>query len=265
MSVPKSNRNQSKMEFFDFAYKIEENIIKYVLADFGTTRSYRSLRIFCARAKMEPEDGALLEYLKEKYNLDLETSYPEFILSHFRDLILSKCDEIMSCITKAYTIYPNSVFEYNNKRDHQTDAISACYELKHVLQICIRIFDSQHMEKFVWLVDDIDKEVEYIKQWRKDGNKIRKECYINDEKRRANAIAELQRRNAKRQPDNVFLEKIMNTTGIDNQLDKKTMLYNMEHAEISVDGYGRLRSSLYIPAIYFVDSSDENKITGFGF
>lgn len=265
MSVPQSNRNRSKMEFFDFLYKIEEKIIKFVLADFGATHTYRSLRIFCFRAKMNEEDSKVLEEIKQKYGIDTIASYPEYILSYFREAILVDCREVMNLISIAYTMYPTTVFEFNTRKKYQVKAIGICYDMKHELQMCIRLFDSPHIEKFTDIIEDIDKEIEYIRQWKKDCNKIRKGCYDNDTQKQIASEERVRNRNTKRLPDNQFLERIINTAGVCTQLNKKTMIDNMNNTTIDVDGYGRLRSSLYIPAVYFVSPFDENKIVGFGF
>lgn len=267
MSVPKYRRNKSEVEYFNNAYKIEEKVIKYLLADFGTTHTYRDLRIFAFKAKMNEEDTKTLEELKIKYNLDLETTYPEYILSYFREAILVDCRELMSLITKAHTMYPTSVYEYNVRRQYQSDAISICYDMKHNMQLCIKIFNSKHIEKFVDIVNDIDTEIALLKQWRKDGNKVRKECFNNDEQRKVNAYNAVTKNVNKRVTDNEFLFRIINNGNINGniRLDKETLIYNMQHATIYVDPYGRLRSNLYIPAIYYTNPLDENSITNFGF
>lgn len=265
MSVPKYRRNQSKLAYFDMLYKIEEKVIKYLLADFGTTHTYRQLRIFAFKAKMNEEDTKILEQLKTKYNLDLETSYPEYILSYFREAILVDCREIMSLVTKAHSTYPTSVFEFNMRRQNQSDAIALCYDMKHNMQLCIKIFNSNHMEKFVDIVKDIDTEIEYLKQWRKDSNKVRKECYNNDEQKRISAINAVSKRLEKRPSDNIFLMRIINNANIGMNLDRETMEYNLANTKIDVDAYGRLRSTLYIPAIYYMNPLDDTKIANYGF
>lgn len=74
------------------------------------------------------------------------------------------------------------------------------------------------------------------------------------------------KREARRPPDNEFLFRIINNANTEFiKINKETMLQNLEHATIDVDGYGRLRSSLYIPAIYYTDPIDQEKIVGFGF
>lgn len=266
MSVPKYRRSQSEVIYFDFACKLEDKIVKYLLSDFGTTHTYRDLRIFAFKAKMNEEDTKALEELKTKYNLDLETSYPEYILSYFRESILVDCRELMSLITKAHSMYPTSTYEYNVRRQYQSDAISTCFNMKHTMQQCIRIFNSNHVEKFVDIVRDIDTEIEYLKQWRKDGNKLRKECFNNDEQRRVNAVKAIAKREERRPPDNVFLYKVINNANTEFiKINREIMQYNLEHTTYDVDAYGRLRSSLYVPAIYYVDPIDRNKIANFGF
>ena len=96
MSVPKGRRTISEVSYFSFAYRVTEKVIKYILSDFGTTKTYRDLHVFTNKAKMSHEDKELFEELASKYKLDVETSYPEYIFSYFRKSILANCRELIS-------------------------------------------------------------------------------------------------------------------------------------------------------------------------
>ena len=257
MSVPKNKRTTSEVMYFHFAYILEEKIIKYILADFGTTRSYRDLHTFVNKAKMDEKDKEVFERLVEVYHIDLESSYPEYIFDYFRSSILENCRELIDLISKAHTMYPTSVYEFNVRRQYQTDAISACYNMKHTMQIAIKIFNSNHLEKFVPLVNDIDKEIEYIKTWRKDCNKFRHGCYENDERNRINATKRVEKQIEKtREPDDSFLARILNV----NKINRNQILSNTSKATFDVDNTGRLRSSIPVPAIYYMDKTNKKVI-----
>lgn len=164
MSVPKGRRTISEVSYFSFAYKVIEKVIKYILSDFGTTKTYRDLHVFTNKAKMSHEDKEKFEELVTKYNLDLETSYTKYVFSYFRRSILANCRELVSLISKAHTIYPNSMYEYNVRPQYQTDAISTCYDMKHMIQIAIKIFNSNNLEKFIHIINDINTEIGYLKK-----------------------------------------------------------------------------------------------------
>ena len=55
MSVPKK-RTISEVSYFSFAYKVIEKVIKYILSDFGTTKTYRDLHVFTNKAKISYKD-----------------------------------------------------------------------------------------------------------------------------------------------------------------------------------------------------------------
>lgn len=260
MSVPKGRRTISEVSYFSFAYRVTEKVIKYILSDFGTTKTYRDLHVFTNKAKMSHEDKELFEELASKYKLDVETSYPEYIFSYFRRSILSSCRELINLISKAHTMYPNSMYEYNVRRQYQTDAISTCYDMKHMIQIAIKIFNSNNLEKFIYIINDIDTEIEYLKNWRKDCNKFKNACYANDERNRINALKKAEKQvDRQREADAVFLARVLNV----KQLNRKVLLQNINTAVCTYDQYGRPMSSIPIPAITYM--ADDNKtVKGIG-
>lgn len=259
MSVKKSNRGRSPVAYMDHAYRVEENVIKYVLSDFGTTRSYRDLRTFFNRAKMSDEDKELFEKMAEKYHITVEASYPEYIFDYFRKCILETCRDLISLISKAHGMYPNSVYEFNVRRQYQTDAINACYDMKHMLQIAINLFKSNHLEKFVPLINDIDKEIEYLKMWRKDSNKLKKACYDNDERYKVASMKRVEKEMEKQQMrDDIFLARILHISNI--RYDQ--LRNNMSTAVVTMDEFGRPRSNCIMPAIWY--ETPDGKIKNFG-
>lgn len=260
MSVPKNKRTISEVAFFDQAYKVEENVIKYVLSDFGTTMRYRDLNVFTFKAKMDPDDKEAFKEMVDKYHLNVESSYPEYIFDYYRKCILEQCSELISLISKAYTMYPNSAFEFNTKRQYQTDAISVCYDMKHTLQIAIKLFNSNHLEKFVPIVNDIDKEIELLKTWRKDSNKFKKNCYENDERYRVAAAVRVEKQKEKQKiSDEAFLSKVINAS-----INRGYIINNIKTAQITMDEFGRPRSDRVVPAIYYMNKDGKIGNIGIG-
>lgn len=73
---------------------------------------------------MSSDDKERFKELVDKYHLELETSYPEYIFCYFRESILEHCKEMISLISKAHTMYPNSAYEFNVRR-HIRQMLSA--------------------------------------------------------------------------------------------------------------------------------------------
>ena len=48
MSVPKGKRTTSEIIYFHHAYTVMEKVVKYILLDFGTTKTYRDIKYQCS-------------------------------------------------------------------------------------------------------------------------------------------------------------------------------------------------------------------------
>lgn len=251
MSVVKGKRTESNVIYFSYAYDLVEKVTKYLLSDFGIKKTYRDLKVFTYKAKMSEEDRELFTELSNKYHLDVETSYPEYIMNHYRDTALTIMTNIISSISKAYTMYPNSVYEFNVKRQHITDAISLCFDLKHTLQLAINLFTANHLEKYVPIVEMVDQEIEYLKSWRKEANKMKKTCYDNDTTQRRlseNRVIKKELSKFIYSPTPAYVSAMIN--------------YNIQNTVYYYDNDGYYRSSLLVPAVIFYD--DNNNITSYG-
>ena len=172
MSVPKGKRGESYMEFFYNAYKMNDAITFFLLKDFGTKSHVRDLKTFTYNAKMEAEDTESFKKLCLKYDIDVESSYPLYLLEFYRNSILNLLANIIFDITQANTIYPTSEYDFNIRRQFQWKAIGGCYQLLQMMQTVIRIFQPKDKEKFMPYVDLITKEIELLKKWKKNDNKI---------------------------------------------------------------------------------------------
>lgn len=264
MSVPKNKRTVSEVIYFDFAYKMVEKITKYLLSDFGIKKTYRDLKVFTHKAKMNPLDAKNFEDIVNQYHLDVESSYPEWVMCHYRDTMLNIMDSIIRNISRAHTMYPNSLYEYNVKRQYQTDAISDCFDLKHTLQLAIKIFTNTNLERYIPFVSDIDKEIEYLKTWRKDSNKFKKICIENDIKAKQKTeekMAEDAEKEKEKHKDKLFLQRIIGTAA---NLSQNTLVNNLKKTKYYYDNQGHLCSSLFVPAIIIYEDKEMNKIKSIG-
>lgn len=180
MAVPASKRKEADSLFYTNYYKLYDNITKFLLQNFGT-KPLKDKKVFTNRCKMDEEDKELFLEMSEKYNFQIESNYPEWVLEHFRNSIMECLDKGLADITAAYTIYPNTVYECNVKREHQWNAISELNYLKQLLQRAISIFAKEaDIEKYMVHIEAIDKEIELLRKWKQNENKIRYKCIENE-------------------------------------------------------------------------------------
>ena len=179
MSVPKSKQHTSSTTFFYNGYKMCDEIIKFLIRDFGTKASAKDLNAFTHVAKMSAEDAKIFTDISKKYDINVESSYPQWLLESFRTRIIDTCDEFLKYLTDGNTIYPNTMFEFNLKREAQLKAIASCYYLLQELQQALRIF-FPNTDKYMPYVDMITSEISLLKKWRSACNKIRKAIEAKD-------------------------------------------------------------------------------------
>lgn len=109
MSVLKNNRSLSNLEFYNNAQKLRIEITNFLLRDFGVRDKVR-------RAKDDPEVPIIEEY-------------PDWLITFFRQSIITLLRSLMQNITAANTIYPVTMSELAERRKYQTLAIINCEQL----------------------------------------------------------------------------------------------------------------------------------------
>ena len=62
VAVVKGKRNQSDVEYFDYAYKVVEHITKFLLSDLGIKKTYRDLKVFAYKTHMNETDKEELSF-----------------------------------------------------------------------------------------------------------------------------------------------------------------------------------------------------------
>lgn len=186
MSVPKGKRNKSSIAFYTEAQKLCTDMIKFLLCDFGIKKSSYDYNVFANRAKMSKEDREEFNTIVEKYGIEIESDYCRFVLYHYRDNIIKLLDDIMSDITRAYSIFPNTEGDWEMKRRYQNQVIGNLNDLKTKLTTVLKLLPI-NFEKYVPFINLIDDEIVRVKQWRGDCNKERHRCIENDEVKRIKA------------------------------------------------------------------------------
>ena len=172
MSVPKGKQRESKKEYYDFAYKVMDNIDDFVTRDFGLKTRVRDLKSFTFRAKMNNEDKEQFNVLCDKYKIDVVAEYPLWKVERFRDKIENLTDDVLRYITLADSIYPQTMSEFNARRNWQWKAIGTCYFLLQTFQTLMRRLDVD-VEKFMVHVDNLRREIYLLRQWKKSDNRFK--------------------------------------------------------------------------------------------
>lgn len=172
MTVPKNLRKESKKEYYDFAYKVTDCIDDFVTRDFGLKTRVRDLKSFTFRAKMNNTDKEQFNALCDKYKIDVVSEYPLWKIDRFRNMIEDQCDNMLRYITLADSIYPQTMSEFNARRNWQWKAIGTCYFILQTFQTIMRRLDV-NVEKYMVHVDNLRREIYLLRQWKKSDNRFK--------------------------------------------------------------------------------------------
>lgn len=160
------DRNLSKLEFYNTALNIRLRVTSIFLNQ------------FCV------ED---IEFKTQTYTPATEAvkSHQKWVVTTIREAIMHQLVELINNITDAYSIYPTTIHEWEVRRDYQTAAIGNCEKLLQHFQFVLELFNENpynlftgkrvNVDKLLPYADDICKEIQYLKGWRKAGNKLRTE------------------------------------------------------------------------------------------
>lgn len=183
MSVLKSKRKTSRLEFLHNAYVIQRSFALLLLRDFGTKPKIRATRFFAAINKMSEEDKNTFLDLTDKYGItSIVDEYPEWLISDMRNRVLQEARFLVRNIIQANSIYPAYVSEYMDRRRYQTMAIGNCEQLLQEMQFVISILDVD-VNKYLPYVDMIEKEIALLRAWRKSDNRLLERVKENEAKR----------------------------------------------------------------------------------
>lgn len=172
MSVPKSQRNQSTMEFYHNALKLRHEITALLLRDFGLKKKVRTIEILVKMYDVDPNDEKTLAAILNKYKMDssIIDEYPSWLVDEFRKTILDILRDISLNIKMANSIYIQTKEEYTERRLYWDRAIGNCQQLLAEMQFVIETLPVD-AEKYMRYVEMIDKEINLLKGVRKADNK----------------------------------------------------------------------------------------------
>lgn len=173
MSVPKSERGLSEMEFYYNATKLRRMMIELLLKDFGMKHKIRTVKRIGSMYNVSEEDKQTLQSIMTKYEMDdsIIDEYPSWLINEFRETILEILRNLRLNIRLANSIYISSKEEYYERRRYWTLAICNCQQLLDEMQFIIEMLDVD-VNKYMIYVEVISKEINLLKGVRKSDNRI---------------------------------------------------------------------------------------------
>lgn len=174
MSVLKHLRSLSEMEFYKNAIRIRKDLTVWMLKDFGAKRNPKSVKQVIKNISEDDQkviDDIFLKYGKTS-NHQYQSEYPSWFVNYERKIISTILTNMIHCITKANSIYPSKEFEWDLRRKYQDIAITQCYALYQELQYIVSLFPTD-LNRFCYLLEDIEKEIALLKGWRQSDNNVK--------------------------------------------------------------------------------------------
>lgn len=156
MSVLVINRKESRFEAITFSTELHDILINLMQRGFGVRDLEQFVRVRYAYGKDNTENFA-------KYR---------FLMQNSKERIDKIASSMTNNLRAAYSIFPTSLHEYEQRRDYQNIAIINCEQLIKELQHVVEIFDVD-INIYGASMRAIDREIGLIKKWRQGDNKIK--------------------------------------------------------------------------------------------
>ncbi|MBR6289353.1 MAG: hypothetical protein IKR19_08460 [Acholeplasmatales bacterium] len=185
MSVVSGKRNVTKFDYYDLAMHLKCIMTKFLMCNFGTSKSYKDIRFFTGPDnKMLEEDIKALDEIINRYgkNISFETSFPYWVIEHIRERLMTLLDNLMDQVTELESIYPASIPLFNLKLNKVTGAINTCQCILSEFQSMVMIFNSNRMDlsAFDPYIDEINTLISKLRDARKRVNGQRAYAYQKD-------------------------------------------------------------------------------------
>lgn len=173
-SVVTSKRKESKFIIFDLYYGLRSKLTNVLLLDFG----YNTKKRIASINKMYASNGCANMSEQQRENFDIyykrTLGFDEWFILEGRKAILDVMRTIGREIFLANSIYPTCMDELNDRRRHQNNAIGQCYWLIQEMQYVMETLPVD-VNKYLYVVQDIETFITKLKNWRKANNKFKKE------------------------------------------------------------------------------------------
>lgn len=172
MSVVKSKRKPSSFEVFHHLVKLRKDITDFLLRDFGYNSEKFDRYLDRRFGNKTYEELTELEKVQYDQQKKRQQSFHEWFIEDERKVVTECLRSINEHVYIANSIYPAYQEELIERRMHQDLAIGQCYRLVQELQYAIETLPVD-VNAYLRFGQDIQKEIDLIKGWRKSDNKFK--------------------------------------------------------------------------------------------
>ena len=172
MSVLKSKRKPSNLEWFYSGLKLQNSMTDLLLRDFGIKPKTRAVEYYAKAAEMDPADAAEYINLNHKYGIvNLEEEFPQWFIDKIRVRMMNNLELFIRNLTiiRNYQTIINEQQYYDRQR-YLSLASSNLDEILQTMQYALKYFPI-NANKLMPYVGEILQEKEEIKKLRKRCNK----------------------------------------------------------------------------------------------
>lgn len=175
MSVLKTKRGISSMEFYHNALNIRKFVTYKLLKDFGIKNTVRDKCYFLHTENLSDTDKAKLAELLRlcDYNATIE-EYPAWFIDRERNYISDLCRHMIADITAANAVFITNEQESTQRRSLQNSAIATVECLIQELSFVMEIIPQIQADQLKPFIEMSTKEISLLKGWRKSDNKVRR-------------------------------------------------------------------------------------------
>ena len=172
MSVPKSKRTMSSVEFMEQAIQLRKHLTLYILSDFGVGGRKLNLTLYVQTQTCltEEEKATVFNIIDKCESVRFNANYPEWLVNHFRENLLTLLFNMHSNIQNANRIYVTNLSEYQMRRNFQDLAINAVYQVMQELQLLSDLLPETKAHKLGRFISMCNREIALLKGWRKSEN-----------------------------------------------------------------------------------------------
>lgn len=183
MSVPKSKRTLSDMQFFHNALQLHKELTLLFISNFKI-KEINKLNIDDILPNSTEQEKIEFRNLMQQFKIDIQdisNKVPIWYLKNKRDMMFHLLDSLINYIIGANSIYPTSKVEFDERRLLQDKAIANCYTLLTQFQLIIYdLQDNIKIDKYQKYINMINDEIYLLKGWRTSTNKFLKSISKNE-------------------------------------------------------------------------------------
>lgn len=185
-NIKKSQRKPTNTEAYINGIKVVKDIMCYVCENFGLVSLQHNVLLFAKNNTMTDYDKADLERIAKRYNLSVENKHIYSLVDKFRDVLYNKCFDFLWYVTEANTVYPNSTYEANLRKNYTWSAIACLEYILQVLQVILELSPSKKdINKLKVFIDEIKNEIVKLKNWKRSNTKLNKAARNNEAQQEA--------------------------------------------------------------------------------